>query len=140
MTIVTRRGRESGASQLVTVTPVEKTLRLLAPHDLTDEEVEVWQGVVESFPADWFSRATVPLLTQYCRHAVHARRIAELIEKATSDPKLKIGDYERLLHMQKEQSAAMSTLAVKMRITQSSITNQHGNRPKTKAQYKPWEG
>lgn len=140
MAIVTRRGRISAASELVTVTPLEKTPRLRPPHDLTDEEVEVWQGVVEAFPADWFSTATAPLLTQYCRHAVHARRIAELMEKACADPQLDVKDYDRLLQMQSHQSATMALLAVKMRICQSSITNQHGNRPKTKAQFKPWEG
>ena len=136
----TKRGPASAAGELVTVAPIEIQKRIKAPHDLSDEEVEVWCSVVDSMPSDWFTPATVPLLSQYCRHSIHARRISELIEKATSDPKLKIQDYERLLRMQKVESDALAMLAVKMRIAQHSVTNHRGNSTKASKTYKPWEG
>src|SRR5688572_13104542 len=104
-----KRGPQSAAAmQLAQVSPVETVARQRPPHELTDEEVEVWAAVVEDQPADWFTPSTVPLLAAYCRHVVSARRVAELIEKATGDPELSIVDYDRLLKMQRGESAAIA--------------------------------
>lgn len=135
-----KRGRASVAS-IMTRPPasvIDRVERPVAPHDLTDEEVEVWAAVVNRMPADWFGSETLPLLSQYCRHVIQARRIAELIEKATSDPKLHVTDYERILRMQVRESGAIAQLATKMRISQQSTTNHRGNR-QTKPGQKPWE-
>lgn len=137
-----KRGRPSAASLMTLANPadaLEIVERQKPPHDLTDEEIEVWHAVVSTMPADWFDRATVPILGQYCRHVVQARRLAELIENATSDPGLCIKDYDRLLKMQQRESGAITSLATKMRITQQSTTNHRGNK-KTQASRKPWEG
>lgn len=137
-----KRGPKSSASlSVLTADPskIEIVERQKPPHDLSDEEVEIWHAVVSSVAADWFTRGTTPLLSQYCRHAVQARRLAELIEKATSDPELEIKDYDRLLKMQQRESAAISMLATKMRISQQSTTNHRGNK-NTQAGRKPWEG
>lgn len=137
-----KRGRKSAAS-LMTVGGMTDAIQIVErqkpSHDLNDEETEVWHAVVSSVPADWFDASTAPLLTQYCRHVVQARRLAELIEKATSDTELSITDYDRLLKMQQRESGAMCSLAVKMKISQSAILNQRGNK-KTQAGRKPWEG
>ena len=118
--------------------PLETIQRQKPPHDLTDEEVEVWAAVVDSEPADWFTPATVPILAQYCRHVIHARRVAELIEQATSDPDLSVVDYDRLLKMQERESRAIASLATKMRVSQQSTTNHRGNKRPSPAR-KPWE-
>lgn len=134
-----KRGRPSAASmELATVSPIEIVARQVAPHDLNDEECEVWSAVVNSEPADWFTPSTVPLLRQYCRHVIQARRVAELIEKATCDPDLAFKDYAKLLETQRMESAIIATLAVKMRIAQQSTTNHRGNK-KPSATKKPWE-
>lgn len=133
------RGRTSAASLTVAkVSPVETVERQRPPHDLSDEEVEVWSAVVNSEPADWFSPGNVPLLSQYCRHTIHARRIAELIERATADPELAVSAYDRLLKMQDRESRAIASLATKMRISQQATTNHRGNK-KPNAARKPWE-
>jgi hypothetical protein len=133
------RGRTSAASLTVAkVSPVETVERQRPPHDLSDEEVEVWSAVVNSEPADWFSPGNVPLLSQYCRHTIHARRIAELIERATADPDLPVSAYDRLLKMQDRESRAIASLATKMRISQQATTNHRGNKKPTAAR-KPWE-
>jgi hypothetical protein len=125
----------------LTVSPVGLSVieRQRPPHDLTDEETVVWASVVETEPADWFSPSTVPLLAQYCRHVVHARRIGELIERATSDPDLDVKDYDRLLKMQERESRAIASLATKMRVAQQSTRNDRLNK-KTGPARKPWEG
>ncbi len=135
-----KRGRKSAASLMIAdpMSAISVTSRQKPPHELNDEEVEVWHGVVSTMPADWFDSSTVPLLSQYCRHAVQARRLAELIERATSSPDLMIEDYDRLLKMQQRESGAICSLATKMRITQQSTSNHRGNK-KTQAVRKPWE-
>lgn len=142
-----KRGRISAAAlSIATPAPVEVVPRQRAPHDLIDEECEVWAAVVNNEPADWFSPSTVPLLAQYCRHVVQSRRIAELIEQATGhidrktrQPTLTVEDYDRLLKMQERESRAIASLATKMRIAQQSTTNHRGNKTPAAAR-KPWQG
>jgi hypothetical protein len=144
-----QRGRPSAQALDIlssTAKVLDRVERQKPPHDLTDEEVEVWAAVVSTEPSEWFNASTVPLLAQYCRHVVQAKRVAELIERATGDidPETKcatltVGDYDRLLRMQERESRAIATLAVKMRIAQQSTTNHRGNK-KTIAGHRPWEG
>lgn len=133
-----QRGRPSAAALALAVSRVETIERQRPPHDLTDEEVEVWAAVSSAEPADWFSPSTVPLLAQYCRHIVGARRIAELIERACGDPDLTISSYDRLLKMQDRESRAVAMLATKMRISQQGTTNHRGNKRPNPIR-KPWE-
>ena len=135
-----QRGRRSSAAlALATVSPIETVARQRAPHDLTDEETEVWAAVVGDQPADWFSPSTVPILAAYCRHVVQSRRVAELIEKATGDSELSIQDYDRLLKMQERESRAITSLATKMLSSQQSVRTDRGNKT-VSAPRKPWEG
>lgn len=124
---------------MIGTAPVETIERQRPRYDLTDEEVEIWAAVVSTEPADWFSRSNTPLLAQYCRHVIHARRVAELIERATGDPDLLVGDYDRLLKMQERESRAIASLATKMRVSQQATTNHRGNK-RPAASRKPWEG
>ena len=134
-----RRGRTSAAALQIARPAVEICERQRAPHDLTDEETEVWAAIVGAEPADWFSPSNTPVLAQLCRHVVHARRIAELLERATSDAGLSIVDYDRLLHMQERESRMIATLATKMRLCQQSTTNHRGNKRPNVTTRKPWE-
>lgn len=133
------RGRASSAAlALSSPSPIEVVERQRPPHDLTDEEVEVWAAVVGAEPAEWFTPSTAPLLAQYCRHVVHAKRVAELIERATSDPDLPIELYERLLKMQARESNTVAMLATKMRLAQQSTYDKSKRKPL--ALNKPWSG
>src|SRR5262245_797932 len=78
------RGRQSTAA-LSVIGPdgVETVRRPEPPDELTAEQAEEWRSIVNRLPADWFPRETLAMLAQYCRHVVHARRIVELIERAT---------------------------------------------------------
>lgn len=141
-----KRGRKSAASlEIATASRIETIARPTCPHDLNDEESEIWFTVVNRLPADWFPAETHPLLIQYCRTVVQSRRVAELIEKATSDldpetkePTLSVAGYDRLLKMQARQSATLAMLATKMRISQQATTNHRGNKKQISPK-KPWE-
>src|SRR5262245_39985617 len=113
--------------------------RVKPPPELTDEEVEVWVKVVAGEAPDWFGEGTVPLLAQYCRHVVSAKRVAELIERATGDKNLSIMDYERLLGLQARESRVLASLASRMRIAQQATINHNGNKRPVEAR-KPWQG
>jgi len=74
-----QRGRRSAAA--LTVVPLgEAVPRQRAPAELTRDEARVWDGIVSAEPADWFSGSTRPILAQYCRHIIAARRVAGMIE------------------------------------------------------------
>ena len=77
------RGRKSSAElSILTMSTVETIMRPDAPYDLTDEQADEWRAVVNRMPADWFPRETHGMLTQYCRHVVAARRVAQLVAQA----------------------------------------------------------
>lgn len=134
-----KRGRKSAAAlEIPAVSALSVIQRPNCPHDLTDEESEIWFAVVNRLPADWFPTETHPLLTQYCRTVIQARRIAELIEQATADPELSVSAYDRLLKMQARCSSSLAMLATKMRISQQATTNHRGNKKQVTPR-KPWE-
>jgi hypothetical protein len=136
-----KRGRRSAASILSgpQASVLDRVARPRAPHDLNDEEVEVWASVVEALPADYLGNETLPLLSQYCRHVIQARRIAELIERATADPELRIRDYHRLLRIQAGETAAMTSVATKLRISPQSTRTHRGNVRSGLTGSRPWE-
>lgn len=134
------RGRKSAQSLAIAeVTPVETIERPDAPYDLTDAEAEIWWGVVNRLPGDWFPIETHPLLAQYCRHVVNARRVAQFIENmSNSEGGFDLSEYDRLLRMQERESRCLSSLATKMRISQQSTTNHRANKG-NRGTRKPWQ-
>lgn len=145
------RGRPSLASLSVVQTGVDEYQRPSPPAELSSEQRMEWLAVVNRLPADWFQPETYPLLSQYCRHVVSARRVAELVsaleeemarEPAEGESKVELmlgatKAMDRLLKMQEREGRAMSSLATRMRLTQQSTYD-----PKTKKPpqvRKPWE-
>lgn len=135
------RGRQSAAALSVISGGGVETIRRPEPAvELTDEEAEVWRVVVNRLPADWFPAETLPLLGQYCRHAVAGRRVAQLIEGMQSDAEgFSIKDYDRLLKMQERESRCLASLATKMRISQQT-TYDKSRKKGSVTPKKPWEG
>jgi hypothetical protein len=89
------------------------------PDDLTPTQARVWQDIVATRPADHFDEGSRPLLVEYCRHCDAANAIARLIEQ-TDPSDLQV--YGKLLGMQVRESAALSMLAAKLRLSPSSFT------------------
>jgi hypothetical protein len=101
---VRQRGRKSAAAlTVISSSGVETVRRPEPPTELTDEQADEWRAVVMRLPADWFPRETHALLTQYCRHVVAARRVAQLIEGAEGAAEFDVETYERLLRMQEKE-------------------------------------
>lgn len=136
-----KRGRPSAASleiQHQGAAAIETIARPDAPYDLTDEQSEEWWAVVNSMPADWFTRETHAMLADYCRHVVKSRRVAQLVADAEASEELDVGLLDRLYKMAERESRAISSLATRMRIAQQATTNHRGNRA-SKAVKKPWD-
>ena len=123
-----KRGRKS-AAELNTPRPqsIEAYSRQPLPPELRDEEAETFITIVNSCPGGWFEVASVPLLVQYCRHTVQARRVAELLERAVGQPETQWEYYAALLKQQRAESHALATLATKLRLTPASRRNDRGN-------------
>src|SRR5262249_52491339 len=123
-----KRGRKS-AAELSTpkIAQLESVTRQFLPPELRDEEAEVFLNNVNAMPAEWVAVANAPLLTQDSRHVVAARRLAGRVEKLFSRRDATVADYSILLKEQRAESAALSSLAAKMRLSQSAIRNDRGN-------------
>jgi hypothetical protein len=138
------RGRVSAASlEVAPARAVEKVQRPDAPYDLTDEQAEEWWAVVNRLPADWFPRETHGVLSQYCRHVVAARRVAQLIRAAEAEVDadgsavLDLPKYDQLLKMQEREGRALSSLATRLRITQQATLSEKARKPSQEK--RPWE-
>lgn len=132
------RGRTSAASlEIAAVARVETIQRPDAPYDLTDEQATEWWAVVNRMPADWFPRETHGMLSQYCRHVVSARRVAQLIEQAMGAEAFDVEAYNQLLIMQEREGRALSSLATRMRLSQQTTYDKSKKKPLTGK--KPWE-
>jgi len=108
------------------------------PGELTQEQAGEWQAVVNRLPADWFPRETLPLLAQYCRHVVAARRVAQLVAQAESAAELDVKMLDKLYGMQEREGRAISSLATRMRVTQQATT-KHEQARKPSMVKKPWQ-
>jgi len=134
---VATRGRKSAASLEVSPAKIETIERPDAPYDLTDEQTEEWWAVVNRMPADWFPRETHGVLSQYCRHVVTARRVAQLVATCESEPDLDLNQYDQLLKMQEREGRALSSLATRLRITQQATVSAKIKKPS--GMKRPWE-
>jgi len=137
-------GRRSAADlETIGLKPVAIAARLEAPYDISDEAADVWRQVVESLPADWFTPASAPVLAQYCRTVIAARRVAQLVHQAERGEGEYDVDYHlKLLQAQDRISSTIKALAASLRLTpQSRYTPQRAATQAAahKAGPMPWE-
>jgi hypothetical protein len=131
------RGRPSSAG-LAVVGLAHSVPRPDVPLELTEEQAEEWRTVVNRLPADWFPPETHPLLVQYCREVVAARKVAQLIAAHEKKRGINVDYYDQLLKMQDRCSRAIMTLATKMRLSQQATIGKKVARKPELAQ-RPWE-
>src|SRR5690625_1694999 len=136
-----QRGRKS-AGELAVASPVLVQPRPDAPGELTPEQADVWNEVVDALPADWFPAETHPLLIQYCRHTIEARRIAQLIDQECAREELDVATYAALLRMQARETTALKSMASSMRLSQQSSRRDDNSATakKNRTVTRPWEG
>ena len=133
-----QRGRKS-AGELAVVAPPERHERPEPPVELTPEQADVWNSVTAPREADWFSEDVHPVLIQYCRHTVEARRIAQLIDQECAKGEMDLKVYLDLLKQQNRETASLTSAATKMRITQQSSRTEREAAKKTRTVRRPWE-
>jgi len=117
-----QRGRKP-ENPLVPVTPILDS-RPPPPAELTKAQAEIWQDVVKAKPASWFKSDTHELLANYCRHAVEARRVSQMVDAFESDW-IKQDDglarYKELLRIRDAETKAMINHGRAMRINQHTL-------------------
>jgi len=129
-----KRGRPAIADLMVP-TQLHAFDRQKPPAELNDEETEVWAAVVSALEPDWFNPSNTPLLAQYCRHVIAAKRVAELIERHSGD----LGAYLDLLQAQRAETSALKQIAASIRVSQQSTRTHRGN-ARTISQIRvPWQ-
>lgn len=142
-TVTKRRGRKSAGDLVAESTIAGAVMRMKRPDppsELTPEQAEVWVSVVSTFAADYFRTEMHPILVQYCRHVVQARRVAQLIQAMESRDELDIDAYQKLLKMQDTESRCIASMGTKMRLTQQATVNAKVQKPTVLgAAKKPWE-
>lgn len=115
------------------------------PDELTKPQAEVWREVVATRPPDWFTSETVPLLVEYCRVVIEARRIAQLLDGISlkRPSAASLAKYEKFMKLRAQNAATMKSLATAMRLTQQSRYGARGAESHAKkagsAPQKPWE-
>lgn len=137
-----KRGRKSGAelSTLAAVL-VEKVVRPPAPVDLHDDDMAAeWDSIVGSLPADWFPRSSWPLLTQYCRQIVRARRVAHLLHVTEHEGDgFDVEQWEKLIKLETTLTKSIASLATKMRLALVSLKRQDRTPVPELRGRMPWE-
>jgi phage terminase small subunit len=129
------RGRKNALE--ASVVPINGLDRPKPPSTLTDEQQAIWLKVVDALPADWFRPEAIEVLVMYCRHAVTARRVADLIKRMEAEVDFDVAEYDRLLKMQEREGRALSSLATRLRITPQATRDSKSKKP---SQVKrPWE-
>jgi len=113
-----------------------------APLDLTPEETDEWRAIVEAMPADWFPRETWPLLAQYCRHTVSARRFAQLMDAEMAKTDIDLAGLDKLAQMQARETTALKSMASAMRLAQQSsrTDGSAGTAKRSRTVTRLWEG
>lgn len=136
-----QRGRK-GLAVLTAPVGVTSLDRPSAPLDLTPEETDEWVSIVGSMPAEWFPRETHPLLRQYVRHTISARRVAQMIDAQMANPELDVRALDGLMAMQARETAALKAMAASMRLSQQasySARGAGGEKSRRPTMARPWE-
>lgn len=117
MTASTRVDEPSKDRQDRGVVSIRK--RPVAPADISQAAADLWNDIALSLPADFFQPGDLPLLQAYCtasdrKNQVDAAILKEgIIHNGAANPGLRIS---------RDEAALMASLAVKLRLCQSSRT------------------
>lgn len=141
-----QRGKKSGGAIGAKVVEGDFGKRPSSPDDLTEDQALIWDSVVRSEPADFFSTsATQGMLKNYCRHQSASDQITRVIN-LFQDEWLRNAEgakrYRDLLRAREGEARAAASMATKLRLTnQSRYTPQASATASrnTAKGGKPWE-
>lgn len=117
---------------------VEVVRRVRPPVELTEEQRVEFERVVGGMPAEWFSVGNVALLTQYCRHVVTARRVAEQVEAAILDGNA--DQLDKLFRAQAVESRTIAKLMTSLRMTPQAVEPRNTSKKHLNKTDSPWSG
>ena len=155
--------RQSAAALAISLATVAKIpQRPVVPRAFRRGSAEAasWTEIVNAQPADWFQPGDMPLLEAYCRTIVHHRRLSAEMDQqhdGAGAPFIVMSTHGRptsnpMYAIQTMLVRQMATLAVKLRLSQSTRVNAHvaGTRGRAQARLvdsqsgygdsdKPWQ-
>ena len=111
-----KRGRKSQAD-LTTVSIAPRIGKPPPPADLTDDQTLTWRVVVDSMPADWFGRESLPILSAYCRHAARARFLALRLDSMSLADADEVPLWDKLAAAAERETRALLACARALRLT-----------------------
>ena len=134
------RGRKSAAS--LTVVPLGLgSRRPEPPAHLSTGQAATWRAIVGELPANWVTAGQEPLLVAYCQHCETAKFLSQWIA-STDFQSCHPAELNLLLTMRARETAAASSLATRMRLTNQSRMHPRTAGRRTEGQpggSRPWE-
>lgn len=116
-----RKTSKGKASLAALTTPSTTIPRLPAPYSLTDKEVEVWERIANSMPADHFAPGNASVLAQLCRHIAASDKVAMLVETIARKKPFDADAFAAMLRSQVAESVIINRLSRSMRLTQQAL-------------------
>jgi P27 family predicted phage terminase small subunit len=113
--------RTEAISEAMTV--VDATgARIQAPEFLEPEEIQEWNSIVESLPADYFRASDISLLSAYCVSSALYKQCRAEVKKYGLMMVAENGRYyaNPAAGMMQQQASAMSQMSVKLRLAPQS--------------------
>jgi hypothetical protein len=120
----------------------------LPPSELNEEEAEIFRGIVNRMPPDYFAPPTWPLLVNLCRHVRlsrwFARQLQDLEKKlphALNEERTQVlRDMMALSRAQANESRTIAMLCSRLKLTQLyDSTSLHKARRAFLTDERPWD-
>ena len=119
-----KRGPRSSADLATRPLPDLSRRPSAVPATLMETEAVIWEETVACMPSGWLTKAQMPLLTAYCRHAARSDLLATQVNKFRPAWLKAEGGVERfgkLLTMAREETKAMTAMARALRLTPQAM-------------------
>jgi phage terminase small subunit len=131
-----KRGRKSEASLSAVVIPHARKSPA-PPPELNEAAAKIWKDIVKSWPTEYFRAGDLPLLQAYCTAADRKNQIDKLIAEHGV---MFEGEPHPGLKVSRDEASLMATLAVKLRLSQSSrIRADSASLKVDLPERKPWD-
>lgn len=130
------RGRKSIESKKV-LNLISSKRTPPAPIILASEAIALWNSITGSLPSDFFRAGDLPLLEAY---VVSATRKRQLDNQLLKEGIIFEGEPHPALRISRDEASLMASLAVKLRLCQSSRTRaESANLKITVDDKRPWD-
>jgi hypothetical protein len=115
----------------------------LPPQELNEEEAEIWSGIVNRMPPDYFAPPTFPMLVNLCRHVRQSRLFARQLQELEAELPLnaeRLRVIMTLSRAQANESRTIAMLCTRLKLTQLyDSTALHKARRAFLTEQRPWD-